>query len=73
MQTAWLEFKTTLLPFLIAAAVVAVVMYTSQRTEAVLRDELAAMRVLSAQQAEEVGKMRDLLSQQGYTLAPFDN
>ncbi len=68
----WTEFKTTILPWVIAAAVVVLLITEHKRTTA----ELVAANGRLAEAVEIQGRaldgVRDLLAKQGYTLPPFE-
>lgn len=67
----WIEFKNTVLPWLLAAAVVAFLVNEQRRTTAAL---VAANERLSAaveSQGKALDGVRQLLAAQGYTLPPL--
>ena len=68
----WTEFKTTILPWLLASAVVAFLITEQRRTTAALLD--ANMRLANAveQQGKALDGVRALLASQGYTLPPLN-
>ena len=63
MKDAWTEFKTAVLPWLLAGAVVVLLQAAYAREAENLRKALAA-------QAVELGRIHDLIAQQGYISAP---
>jgi hypothetical protein len=67
----WTEFKNAILPWLLAAGVVAFLIVEHRRTTAALLD--ANMRLAAAveRQGEALDGVRDLLAAQGYTLPPL--
>jgi len=68
----WNEFKTTILPWLLAAGVVAFLVTENRRTtEAILSANTRLAEAVEAQGAALEG-VRELLAAQGYTLPPFD-
>ena len=68
----WTEFKTTILPWLIAAAVVALLITEHQRTTAALVAANGRLAEAVELQGRALDGVRNLLAQQGYTLPPFD-
>jgi hypothetical protein len=68
----WAEFKTAVLPWLIAAAVLAILMSEHQRTTAALLAANGRLADAVEQQGRALDGVRDLLAEQGYTLPPFD-
>jgi hypothetical protein len=68
----WAEFKTAILPWLIAGGVVALLMMEHQRTTAALVAANARLAEAVELQGRALDGVRDLLSKQGYTLPPFD-
>ena len=67
----WSEFKNAILPWVLAAAVVAFLIAEQHRTTAALLD--ANMRLANAveQQGKALDGVRSLLASQGYTLPPL--
>jgi len=66
------EFKNTVLPWLLAAGVVAFLIAEHRRTtEALLTANTRLAEAVESQGAALEG-VRDLLAAQGYTLPPFD-
>lgn len=68
----WTEFKTTILPWLIAAGVVALLMFEHRRTTAALIEANSRLAEAVEVQGKALEGVRDLLAKQGYTLPPFD-
>jgi hypothetical protein len=67
----WVEFKNTILPWLLAAGVVAFLITEHRRTT----DAMMGANARLAEAVEEQGKaldgVRSLLAAQGYTLPPL--
>lgn len=68
----WIEFKTAILPWLIAAAVVVLLIAEHQRTTAALVAANGRLAEAVELQGRALDGVRDLLAKQGYTLPPFD-
>ena len=68
----WVEFKTTILPWLIAAAVVALLMVEHQRMTAALISANGRLADAVESQGRALDGVRELLAKQGYTLPPFE-
>jgi large-conductance mechanosensitive channel len=68
----WTEFKTTILPWIIAAVVVALMITENRRTTDAMVEANARLADAVATQGRALDGVRDLLSAQGYTLPPFD-
>jgi hypothetical protein len=68
----WIEFKTTILPWLVAAAVVALLITEHRRTTDALVGANARLAAAVETQGRALDGVRDLLASQGYTLPPFD-
>jgi hypothetical protein len=68
----WTEFKTTILPWLIAGMVIGLVMMEHQRTTAALLAANGRLADAVEIQGRALDGVRDLLAKQGYTLPPFD-
>ena len=66
----WTEFKTTLLPWLIASAVVALVIVESHRTTAQLLAMNQTLTLAVQEQGKTLEGVRQLLGAQGYTVSP---
>lgn len=68
----WVEFKTTILPWLIATAVVAFLITEHRRTTGALIGANARLAAAVEAQGRALDGVRELLATQGYTLPPFD-
>lgn len=68
----WVEFKTAILPWLIAAAVVVLLIAEHQRTTAALVAANGRLAEAVELQGRALDGVRELLAKQGYTLPPFD-
>ncbi len=68
----WNEFKTTILPWLVAAGVVALLIVEHNRTTEALVGANARLADAVEAQGRALEGVRQLLSAQGYTLPPFD-
>ncbi len=72
MYQFWAEFKTTILPWMLAAGVIAFLIAEHRRTT----DALVAANARLAEAVETQGRalegVRQLLASQGYTLPPFN-
>ena len=70
--TYWVEFKNTILPWLLAGSVVTFLVMEHRRTT----DALLGANARLAEAVEEQGKalegVRSLLSSQGYTVPPLN-
>jgi hypothetical protein len=67
----WTEFKNAILPWLLAAAVVAFLIAEHRRTTAALLDANTRLASAVEQQGKALEGVRALLSSQGYTLPPL--
>jgi hypothetical protein len=67
----WIEFKNTILPWLLAGAVVAFLVSEHRRTTAALVDANARLAAAVEQQGKALDGVRALLAAQGYTLPPL--
>lgn len=67
----WVEFKNTLLPWLLAGAVVAFLVSEHRRTTAALVEANARLAAAVEQQGKALDGVRSLLAAQGYTLPPL--
>lgn len=67
----WSEFKNTLLPWLLAGAVVAFLVTEHRRTTAALVEANARLADAVEQQGAALDGVRELLASQGYTLPPL--
>jgi hypothetical protein len=72
MMQLWTEFKNTLLPWLLAAGVVAFLISEHRRTTQALLEANARLAAAVEQQGKALDGVRELLSAQGYTLPPLD-
>lgn len=68
----WTEFKNTILPWLLAAGVIALLMFEHRRTTAALVAANGRLADAVEAQGRALEGVRDLLAKQGYTLPPFD-
>ncbi len=67
----WMEFKNTILPWLLATGVVAFLIAEHRRTTAALVDANTRLATAVEQQGEALDGVRSLLAAQGYTLPPL--
>ena len=67
----WQEFKTTLLPWLLAAGVVAFLISEHRRTTQALLDANSRLADAVEEQGKALEGVRALLASQGYTLPPL--
>ena len=68
----WTEFKNAILPWVIAAAVIALLMVEHRRTTTALVTANGRLAEAVETQGRALDGVRDLLAKQGYTLPPFD-
>ena len=68
----WTEFKTTILPWVIAAVVVGIMISENRRTTEAMVEANARLADAVESQGLALDGVRDLLAAQGYTLPPFD-
>jgi hypothetical protein len=68
----WVEFKNTVLPWLLAAGVVAFLIAEHRRTTEALITANARLAEAVEEQGKALEGVRQLLAAQGYTLPPFD-
>ena len=68
----WTEFKTTILPWLIAAAVIVLLITEHQRTTNALVAANGRLADAVELQGRALDGVRELLAKQGYTLPPFE-
>ncbi|MCR4300861.1 MAG: hypothetical protein NUV51_04560 [Sulfuricaulis sp.] len=66
----WLEFKTTLLPWLLAAAVIGLLEWRHTADVGRWQEANEMLRTSVDRQAAALEKIGDLLAAQGYTLPP---
>jgi hypothetical protein len=67
----WLEFKNTILPWLIAGVVIAFLIIEHRRTTDALVGANARLADAVTQQGKALDGVRALLASQGYTLPPL--
>ncbi|HKH71956.1 MAG TPA: hypothetical protein VKA59_11440 [Vicinamibacterales bacterium] len=67
----WTEFKNTILPWLLASAVVAFMIAEHRRTTGALLDANNRLANAVEQQGKALDGVRSLLGSQGYTLPPL--
>ena len=67
----WTEFKTAILPWVLAGAVVSFMIAEHRRTTAALVDANTRLASAVEQQGKALDGIRALLSSQGYTLPPL--
>jgi hypothetical protein len=67
----WTEFKNTILPWLLASAVVAFLITEHRRTTEALLAANARLASAVDQQGKALDGVRSLLANQGYTLPPL--
>ena len=67
----WTEFKNTILPWLLAAGVVAFLVAEHRRTTDALLGANARLASAVEQQGKALDGVRALLASQGYTLPPL--
>ena len=67
----WTEFKNTVLPWLLAGAVLAFLIAEHRRTTAALLDANTRLSDAVEQQGKALDGVRALLASQGYTLPPL--
>ena len=67
----WTEFKNTMLPWLLAGAVVTFLIAEHRRTTGALLDANSRLANAVEQQGKALDGVRTLLASQGYTLPPF--
>jgi hypothetical protein len=68
----WVEFKTAILPWLIAAAVITLLIWEHNRTTEALVSANGRLADAVELQGKALDGVRDLLATQGYTLPPFE-
>jgi hypothetical protein len=67
----WTEFKTTILPWLLAGAVVAFLITEHRRTTEALLQANGRLANAVEEQGKALDGVRALLASQGYTLPPL--
>jgi hypothetical protein len=67
----WVEFKNTILPWLLAAGVVTFLIAEHRRTTDALLGANARLAAAVEQQGKALDGVRALLASQGYTLPPL--
>ena len=67
----WMEFKNTILPWVLASGVVAFLIAEHRRTTAALVDANQRLAAAVEQQGQALDGVRSLLAKQGYTLPPL--
>ena len=67
----WTEFKTSILPWLLAGAVVAFLIAEHRRTTGALLEANTRLADAVEQQGKALDGVRALLASQGYTLPPL--
>ena len=67
----WTEFKNAILPWLLAAGVVAFLIAEHRRTTGALMDANSRLAQAVEQQGKALDGVRGLLAAQGYTLPPL--
>jgi hypothetical protein len=70
--TYWVEFKNTILPWLLAASVVTFLVMEHRRTTDALLGANARLAEAVEQQGKALEGVRALLSAQGYTVPPLN-
>lgn len=68
----WIEFKNAILPWLIAAGVVALLITEHHRTTEALINANGRLATAVEVQGRALEGVRELLAAQGYTLPPLD-
>ncbi len=71
-MTYWVEFKNTILPWLLAAGVVTFLVAEHRRTTEALMGANARLAEAVEQQGKALEGVRQLLSAQGYTVPPLN-
>ena len=67
----WMEFKNTILPWLLAGSVVAFLVAEHRRTTGALLDANQRLAKAVEEQGKALDGVRALLASQGYTLPPL--
>ena len=68
----WVEFKNTILPWLLAGGVVAFLVSEHRRTTTAMLSANTRLAEAVEAQGDALEGVRELLAAQGYTLPPFD-
>ncbi|MGD9901952.1 MAG: hypothetical protein AB7U83_00680 [Vicinamibacterales bacterium] len=71
-MTYWVEFKNTILPWLLAGGVVAFLVTEHRRTTDALMGANARLASAVEEQGKALEGVRQLLSAQGYTVPPLN-
>ena len=69
-MTYWVEFKNTILPWLLAGGVVTFLVHEHQRTTDALLGANARLAAAVEEQGKALEGVRQLLATQGYTVPP---
>lgn len=69
-MTYWVEFKNTILPWLLAGGVVTFLVHEHQRTTEALLGANARLAAAVEEQGKALEGVRQLLATQGYTVPP---
>jgi hypothetical protein len=72
LVTYWVEFKNTVLPWLLAGGVVTFLVMGHRRTTDALLGANARLAAAVEEQGRALDGVRQLLSNQGYTLPPLN-
>jgi len=70
--TYWIEFKNTILPWLLAAGVVTFLVNEQRQTTTALLGANERLATAVEQQGKALEGVRQLLASQGYTLPPLN-
>jgi hypothetical protein len=68
----WIEFKNTILPWVLAGGVVAFLITEHRRTTEALLGANARLAAAVEEQGKALDGVRALLAAQGYTMPPLD-
>lgn len=68
----WIEFKNTILPWVLAGGVVAFLIMEHRRTTEALLGANARLAAAVEEQGKALEGVRSLLAAQGYTMPPLD-
>ena len=69
-MTYWVEFKNTILPWLLAGGVVTFLVHEHRQTTEALMGANARLALAIEQQGKALEGVRHLLATQGYTMPP---